>query len=57
MRVALLSRGAHPLHPPGGLERAVFHLAKHLRAQGVETVLFTRPATREGAFPGQVFTV
>jgi len=57
LRVALLSRGAHPLHPPGGLERAVFHLAKHLRGQGVETVLFTRPATREGSFPGEVVTV
>jgi glycogen(starch) synthase len=57
LRVALLSRGAHPLHPPGGLERAVFHLAKHLRAQGVETVLFTRPATSDGAFPGEVVTV
>lgn len=57
MRVALLSRGAHPLHPPGGLERAVFHLAKHLRAQGVETVLLTRPPTREGAFPGEVVCV
>jgi glycosyltransferase involved in cell wall biosynthesis len=55
--VALLSRGAHPLHPPGGLERAVFHLAKHLRGQGVEIVLFTRPATREGSFPGEVVTV
>ena len=57
MRVALLSRGAHPLHPPGGLERAVFHLAKHLRAQGVETVLLTRTPTREGAFPGEVVCV
>jgi glycogen synthase len=57
LRVALLSRGAHPLHPPGGLERAVFHLAKHLRGQGVEIVLFTRPATREGSFPGEVVTV
>jgi len=57
VRVALLSRAAHPLHDPGGLERAVYHLAKHLRAQGVETVLFTRPATREGAFPGEVVTV
>ena len=57
MRVALLSRGAHPLHPPGGLERAVFHLAKHLDRRGVETVLFTRPATRDGAFPGEVVTV
>jgi len=57
LRVALLSRGAHPLHPPGGLERAVFHLAKHLRAQGVETVLLTRTPTREGAFPGEVVCV
>ncbi len=57
MRVALLSRAAQPLHPPGGLERAVFLLAKHLRARGVETVLFTRPATRAGVFPGDVVSV
>ena len=44
MRVALLSRGAHPLHEPGGMERAVYHLAKHLQRRGVETVLLTRPA-------------
>ncbi|MFI5183052.1 MAG: glycosyltransferase family 4 protein [Vicinamibacteria bacterium] len=56
MRVALLSRSAHPLHPPGGLERAVYHLAKHLRAAGVETILLTRPATEGGGarFPGEV---
>lgn len=57
MRVALLSRAAHPLHEPGGLERAVYHLALHLRAQGVETVLFTRPATRAGSFPGEVVSI
>ena len=57
MRVALLSRGAHPLHEPGGMERAVFQLARHLQARGVETVLFTRPPTRAGAFPGEVVTV
>ncbi len=57
MRVALLSRSAHPLHPPGGLERAVFDLARHLRARGIETVLFTRPATEDGEFPGEVRTV
>ena len=57
MRVALLTRSAHPLHPPGGMERAVYHLAKHLRALGVEPVLFTRPATLEGEFPGEVVTV
>jgi glycosyltransferase involved in cell wall biosynthesis len=55
--VALLSRAAHPLHSPGGLERAVYHLARHLRARGVETVLFTRPATRAGRFPGEVVEV
>jgi len=56
MRVALLSRAAHPLHGPGGLERAVYHLAKHLQARGVETVLFTRLPTHEGRFPGEVRT-
>lgn len=57
MRVALLSRAAQPLHPPGGLERAVFLLARHLQERGVETVLFTRPPTREGVFPGEVVSV
>lgn len=57
MRVALLSRSAYPLHEPGGMERAVYLLAKHLRARGVETVLLTRPATRQGGFPGRVVTV
>lgn len=59
MRVALLSRGAHPLHRPGGLERAVYHLARQLRARGVETLLLTRPADAgsEGTFPGEVATV
>ena len=31
------------------MERAVYLLAKHLQARGVETVLVTRPATRDGA--------
>jgi glycosyltransferase involved in cell wall biosynthesis len=55
--VALLSRAAHPLHEPGGLERAVYHLAKHLGSLGVRVLLLTRPATRNGAFPGEVITV
>ena len=57
MRVALLSRGAHPLHAPGGMERAVYHLARSLQGRGVETVLFTRPATLPGSFPGEVVVV
>jgi len=57
VRVALLSRAAHPLHPEGGLERAVYHLARHLQLQGVDTVLLTRPATRDGAFPGEIVSV
>jgi glycogen synthase len=39
------------------MERAVFDLARHLQAGGVQTVLFTRPATRDDAFPGEVVTV
>ena len=57
MRVALLSRSTHPLHPPGGLERAVYHLARHLAACGVKTLLFTRPATCPGRFLGEVVEV
>ena len=57
MRVALLSRSAHPLHDPGGMERAIYLLAKHLQARGVDTVLVTRPATHAGTFPGRVVTV
>lgn len=57
MKVALLSRAAHPLHAPGGLERAVYHLAHHLRACGVEPVLFTRPPSHPGRFPCEVVAV
>ena len=57
MRVALLSRSAHPIHPPGGMERAVYSLAKHLRALGVDVTLFTRPGKNPEAFPGRVVTI
>jgi len=57
VKVALLSRSAHPLHPPGGMERAVYSLAKHLRALGVDVTLFTRPGKNAEAFPGRVVTV
>lgn len=39
------------------MERAVFHLARHLQARGVDTVLLTRPATEGQAFPGRVIEV
>ena len=39
------------------MERAVFHLARHLQARGVDTVLLTRPATESGTFPGRVIEV
>jgi glycosyltransferase involved in cell wall biosynthesis len=39
------------------MERAVYHLARHLQARGVDTVLVTRPATRPDPFPGEVVTV
>lgn len=57
MKVALLSRAAHPLHAPGGLERAVYHLARHLQACGAEPVLFTRPPSQPGRFPCEVVAV
>jgi glycosyltransferase involved in cell wall biosynthesis len=39
------------------MEQAVHHLAVHLQRRGVETVLFTRPATEAGVFPGEVVEV
>jgi glycosyltransferase involved in cell wall biosynthesis len=36
------------------MERAVFHLARHLQKKGVDTLLVTRDATRDGEFPGDV---
>jgi glycosyltransferase involved in cell wall biosynthesis len=40
------------------MEKAVYLQARHLRARGVDTVLLTRPATRDGAaFPGDVVLV
>lgn len=39
------------------MERAVHQLAVHLQRRGVQTVLFTRPATTAAAFPGEVVVV
>ena len=39
------------------MERAVYSLAKHLRALGVDVTLFTRPGKNPEAFPGRVETV
>jgi glycogen(starch) synthase len=39
------------------MERAVYSLAKHLRALGVDVTLFTRPGKNAEAFPGRVVTV
>jgi glycosyltransferase involved in cell wall biosynthesis len=39
------------------MERSVYHLARQLHRLGIETVLYTRPATQEGRFPGETVTV
>ena len=39
------------------MERAVYSLAKHLRAQGVDVTLFTRPGKNPESFPGHVVIV
>jgi len=62
LKVAILTRGAHPFHGPGGLERAVYSLARHLQKHGVETILLTRPPEHTtgktvDAFPGEVISV
>ena len=57
MKVGLVARGAHPLHEPGGMERAVYHLATQLHRQGHSVTLFTRPRIHERPFPGEVVEV
>jgi glycosyltransferase involved in cell wall biosynthesis len=39
------------------MEQAVLELARHLAQAGARTLLMTRPATREAAFPGEVVYV
>jgi glycogen(starch) synthase len=57
VKVALVSRGAHPLHEPGGMERAVYHLARQLQARQHEVHLYTRPALHGRPFPGRVVEI
>ncbi len=57
MRVGLLARGVHPLHEPGGMERAVYHLATQLNRLGHSTTLFTRPRLHDRPFPGEVVEI
>jgi glycogen synthase len=52
-----VARGAHPLHEPGGMERAVYHLATQLRRQGHAVTLFTRPRIHDRPFPGDVVEI
>ena len=46
MRVAILSRVAHPFHGFGGLERHVGALVRHLAREGAEVTLCTSPPYR-----------
>ncbi len=47
MRVALLAHDSHPVAAPfaGGLESFTWHLARGLRARGVDVVLFAGPGS------------
>lgn len=43
MKVAVISRVAHPLHGPGGFERHVGAMVRHLIRNGVDVTLYTTP--------------
>jgi glycogen(starch) synthase len=45
LRVAITARSVFPIHGPGGLERSVYDLARHLARNGVQVTLITRPAS------------
>lgn len=57
MKIGLLTRSAHPLHEPGGMERAVYHLATQLGKLGHAVTLFTRPRIHAKVFPGEVVEI
>ena len=45
-RVLILARALHPLHPPGGMERAIYEQARHLIALGAPlTIVAQWPTT------------
>jgi glycosyltransferase involved in cell wall biosynthesis len=46
LRVAVVARSVFPLHGPGGLERSVYDLVRHLAAADVDVTLITRPPVR-----------
>jgi glycosyltransferase involved in cell wall biosynthesis len=48
MKVAVLSRVAHPLHGVGGFERHVGSMVRHLARKGIDVTLYTAPKERSG---------
>jgi glycosyltransferase involved in cell wall biosynthesis len=42
-RVTVLTRVVYPLHPPGGMERAVYEQIRHLSAAGLALTVVTQP--------------
>lgn len=48
MKIAVLSRVAHPLHGFGGLERHAGSLVRYLAKEGAEVTLYTSPPERDG---------
>jgi glycogen synthase len=47
--IAVIARSVSPLHPPGGLERHVEDLVRHLLARGLAITLITRPPVSRAA--------
>jgi glycosyltransferase involved in cell wall biosynthesis len=56
LRVAITARSVFPIHGPGGLERSVYDLARHLARHGVAVTLITRtpeaPVAADAVHPG-----
>jgi glycosyltransferase involved in cell wall biosynthesis len=47
LRVAITARSVFPIHGPGGLERSVYDLARHLAREGLAVTLITRTPRTE----------
>lgn len=48
LRVAVVSRRVHPAHGPGGMERHVFDLVRHVAAEGIRVDLYTETPAEAG---------
>lgn len=54
LTITVLTRTVAPLHPPGGMERAVYEQLVHLRALGLDLTVVTQPPSASTPLPPEL---